>query len=93
LVKQDLSNYWFPKLYFHDRSANTFEEVPNGGLLVYYQNRGTMDVANGGTGLKAFPPGLKMVSGNPRRRGTKYVFSRALTLGFLLTIFYQVRVG
>ncbi|KAJ3512650.1 hypothetical protein NLJ89_g3400 [Agrocybe chaxingu] len=72
LVSQDLSNYWFPKLYFLNTQNNTFEDVPNGGLLVYYQNRGTGDVSNGGTGLKAFPPGLKMISGDPRRRARKY---------------------
>ncbi|CAA7262493.1 unnamed protein product [Cyclocybe aegerita] len=72
LVSQDLSNYWFPKLYFLNTQNNTFEDVPNGGLLVYYQNRGIGDAANGGTGLKAFPPGLKMISGDPRRRARKY---------------------
>ncbi|KAF9043060.1 hypothetical protein BJ165DRAFT_219234 [Panaeolus papilionaceus] len=72
LVAQDLSNYWFPKLYFRDPQTGKFEEVPNGGLLVYYQNRGNADVAKGGPGLKAFPPGLKMVSGTPVRRSRKY---------------------
>lgn len=73
-VTEDLSNYWFPKLYFHDRAADTFEEVSNGGLLIYYQNRGNEDVKNGGPGIKAFPPGLKMISGNPMRRTNKYAF-------------------
>lgn len=41
------------------------------GLLIYYQNRGDGDVRNGGTGLKAFPPGFKMLSGNPRARTKK----------------------
>lgn len=71
LVKEDLSNYWFPKLYFHDRAKNKFEEVNNGGLLVYYQNRGDLDVSNGGPGIVAFPPGLKMISGSPMRRSHK----------------------
>ncbi|KDR70134.1 hypothetical protein GALMADRAFT_887752 [Galerina marginata CBS 339.88] len=72
LVAQDLSNYWFPKLYFQDPKTKLFEPVPNGGLLVYYQNRGNGDVSNGGPGLKAFPAGLKMISGNPLRRSRKY---------------------
>ncbi|PPQ69349.1 hypothetical protein CVT24_001644 [Panaeolus cyanescens] len=72
LVAQDLSNYWFPKLYFRDPQTGKFEDVPNGGLLVYYQNRGNADVAQGGPGLKAFPPGLKMISGSPIRRSRKY---------------------
>ncbi|KAF8305629.1 hypothetical protein DL93DRAFT_2120902 [Clavulina sp. PMI_390] len=68
LVNQDHSNYWFPKLYFHDPSSGTFTEVPNGGLLIYYQDRGDLAKINGGPGLKAFPPGFKMLSGNPARR-------------------------
>ncbi|KAF8169957.1 hypothetical protein K438DRAFT_1982857 [Mycena galopus ATCC 62051] len=71
-VKQDLSNYWFPKLYFRDPSTKLFEPVDNGGLLVYYQNRGNGDVSNGGSGLKAFPPGFKMITGNPTRRNKTY---------------------
>ena len=63
----------FPKLYFKDPKDGKFEEVSNGGLLIYYQNRGDEDVRNGGPGLKAFPPGFKMISGRPTRRGTKYV--------------------
>ncbi|EPQ54999.1 hypothetical protein GLOTRDRAFT_105878 [Gloeophyllum trabeum ATCC 11539] len=46
--------------------------VNNGGLLVYYQNRGDLDKKNGGPGLKAFPPGLRMITGDPRRRSKKY---------------------
>ncbi|KAG6818244.1 hypothetical protein H0H93_006583 [Arthromyces matolae] len=68
LVTQDKSDYWFPKLYFQDPSTKLFEAVPNGGLLVYYQNRGDGDVSNGGPGIKAFPPGFKMVTGNPTAR-------------------------
>jgi len=67
-VNQDLSNYWFPKLYFHDPATGLFEEVSNGGLLIYYQNRGDQDVSNGGPGLKAFPAGFKMISGSATAR-------------------------
>nr|AEM76788.1 putative WSC domain protein [Armillaria mellea] len=42
------------------------------GLLIYYQNRGSMDVANGGPGLKAFPEGFRMVTGDPRKRSFQY---------------------
>ncbi|KAG6832002.1 hypothetical protein H0H92_006037 [Tricholoma furcatifolium] len=69
---QDLSDYWFPKLYFQDPTTKLFEPVGNGGLLVYYQNRGNGDVSNGGSGLVAFPPGFKMVSGDPTSRSQKY---------------------
>ncbi|TCD71412.1 hypothetical protein EIP91_010118 [Steccherinum ochraceum] len=71
MVTQDKSNYWFPKLYYMYPNG-TFQAVGNGGLLVYYQNRGTQDVANGGPGLKAFPPGLKMITGDPTRRAKKF---------------------
>ncbi|KAK0472168.1 hypothetical protein IW261DRAFT_1596974 [Armillaria novae-zelandiae] len=71
-VGQDLSNYWFPKLYFRDPKTGLFESVANGGLLIYYQNRGSMDVANGGTGLKAFPEGFRMITGDPRKRSFQY---------------------
>jgi hypothetical protein len=50
--RQDLSNYWFPKLYFQDPKTKLFEPVANGGLLVYYQNRGDGDKSNGGPGIK-----------------------------------------
>ncbi|KZP14798.1 hypothetical protein FIBSPDRAFT_867930 [Athelia psychrophila] len=68
---QDMSNYWFPKLYFKDPKTGSYEEVANGGLLVYYLNRGTQDVINGGPGLKAFPPGFRMVSGNAASRSSQ----------------------
>ncbi|PBK62265.1 hypothetical protein ARMSODRAFT_964281 [Armillaria solidipes] len=71
-VGQDLSNYWFPKLYFRDPETGLFESVANGGLLIYYQNRGSMDVANGGPGLKAFPEGFRMITGDPRKRSFQY---------------------
>jgi hypothetical protein len=43
------------------------------GLLVYYLHRGAGDVRNGGQGLKAFPPGFKMIGGNPASRTKKSV--------------------
>lgn len=45
LIKQDLSNYWTPKLYYHAENGS-FISVPmvgdnaqdlNGGMVVYYQ--------------------------------------------------------
>ncbi|PPQ96696.1 hypothetical protein CVT26_010248 [Gymnopilus dilepis] len=62
----------FPKLYFQDPRNKSFTPVPDGGLLVYYENRGGNDTSNGGTGLKAFPPGFKMISGSPTRRSRKF---------------------
>lgn len=57
------------------RQSMSFEVELNTcpGLLAYYQNRGTQDKANGGPGLKAFPPGFRMVTGNPLKRSARYV--------------------
>ncbi|KAG9012262.1 hypothetical protein FRB94_006292 [Tulasnella sp. JGI-2019a] len=71
-VAQDLSNYWVPTLYFKDPVAGTFTKVPNGGLLVYYLDRGDGDVLNGGKGLTAFPPGFRMLSGSTTKRSLHY---------------------
>ncbi|KAJ1329293.1 DUF1996 domain-containing protein [Microdochium nivale] len=64
-VKQDLSAYWTPGLYFEDAVTGKFEPVPQvGGLLAYYLLR------NGGTDqpIKAFPPGFRMLAGSSLRR-------------------------
>ncbi|KAG9030809.1 hypothetical protein FRB95_003501 [Tulasnella sp. JGI-2019a] len=71
-VTNDLSNYWVPTLYFKDPLNGTFTKVPNGGLLVYYENRGDGDTSNGGKGLTAFPPGFRMISGNAAKRAQIY---------------------
>ncbi|KFZ11851.1 hypothetical protein V502_07371 [Pseudogymnoascus sp. VKM F-4520 (FW-2644)] len=57
----DKSAYWNPQLYYL-HSNGQFEEVPNGGMAVYYLGRG-MDAA-GGTLAGPFPKGLKFLSGN-----------------------------
>ncbi|KAH7033096.1 uncharacterized protein B0I36DRAFT_320768 [Microdochium trichocladiopsis] len=64
-VKQDMSAYWFPTLYFQDSATNKFEPVPQvGGLLAYYLLR------NGNTNqqITAFPPGFRMLAGTSLRR-------------------------
>lgn len=35
-AKADKSNYWFPKLYFHDEKDDSFEEVEVDYVNVYY---------------------------------------------------------
>jgi len=65
VAKEDLSNYWYPKLYFRDPKTGKLEAVTDGGLTVYYLFRGAGDKKNGGPGLKAFPNGLKMLAGTP----------------------------
>ncbi|KAK0389515.1 hypothetical protein NLU13_3090 [Sarocladium strictum] len=61
-VKGDLSNYWFPKLYFHDEAKNDFEEVEVMYVNVYYFFDATND------DIKAFPKGLGIFSGDPMTR-------------------------
>ncbi|KAG8845165.1 hypothetical protein FRB96_002609 [Tulasnella sp. 330] len=66
------NNYWVPTLYFKDPINGTFTKVPNGGLLVYYENRGNDAPINGGKGLVAPPPGFRMLSGNAAKRSQVY---------------------
>ncbi|EEB94710.1 hypothetical protein MPER_06432, partial [Moniliophthora perniciosa FA553] len=61
-----------PKLYLLDPKTQKFEAVKNN--VVNYHNRGNLDKANGGPGLKAFPPGFKMASGTPTLRSKKNTF-------------------
>jgi hypothetical protein len=64
LVTDDHSVYWYPRLFFQDPQTGKFESVPNGGADVYYLFRGDADKNHGGPGLKAFPNGLKMLTGD-----------------------------
>ena len=56
-VKPDMSNYWYPALYFNDKSAGTYKMVPT-QLETYYH----FDPINGKS-RTAFPAGFKMLSG------------------------------
>ncbi|EXJ54754.1 murein transglycosylase [Cladophialophora yegresii CBS 114405] len=59
----DNSNYWTPTLFFQHQNGS-FESVDQvGGMTVYYLQR-----AGEGEKLKAFPPGFRMVAGNPFKR-------------------------
>ncbi|KAG4437880.1 hypothetical protein IFR05_006640 [Cadophora sp. M221] len=67
----DHSNYWCPQLY--NRRDGMFELVPFTGANMYYK-KFTCDYQAGGqwcprpSGARPFPPGLRMVAGNPFRR-------------------------
>ena len=61
-IGADKSGYWTPLLYY-EHANGTFEEVPNGGTVVYYLGRGS-DIAN----AVPFPKGFQMVSGTPLAR-------------------------
>lgn len=62
LIKGDLSAYWYPQLYFQDPQDGHFEPVELFYMNIYYFFEGTNDE------IKAFPTGLKMVSGNAMTR-------------------------
>ncbi|KIW03592.1 uncharacterized protein PV09_05346 [Verruconis gallopava] len=72
-ITADFSNYWTPKLYYQAQNGS-FQSVPtvgdnaqdlNGGMTVYYQQRGP--AASDGT-LKAFPAGFRMLAGDTTKR-------------------------
>ncbi|KAI8943290.1 hypothetical protein NX059_001310 [Plenodomus lindquistii] len=70
-TQEDKSNYWTPTLYARLRN-NSFTPVPvagdhsdtNGGMTVYYLQR----PANTTDTLTAFPPGFRMLAGDPSKR-------------------------
>lgn len=61
-IQADKSIYWTPQLYYQHGNG-TFQEVPNGGHVVYYLGRGDQR-AN----IEPFPPGFKMLSGDSGAR-------------------------
>ncbi|KAJ2969664.1 hypothetical protein NUW58_g9932 [Xylaria curta] len=61
-IKNDHSNYWVPTLWFHDPKNGTFSKVPLFYMNVYYFFEATDDE------IKAFPVGLKMLSGDSKTR-------------------------
>ena len=74
-VKQDLSAYWTPKLYYMSEDGSYFEDVPQagegpgvtGGLTVYYEQRGPNPAS-----LLPFPEGFRMMAGDPFQRNETY---------------------
>ncbi|KAF2774222.1 WSC-domain-containing protein, partial [Teratosphaeria nubilosa] len=72
-IKQDLSAYWTPKLYWMNEEGTLFEDVPQagegdgttGGLTVYYEQRysNTTDEK-----VLAFPENFRMLAGDPFQR-------------------------
>lgn len=61
-IEKDLSAYWTPLLYY-EHANGSFEEVPNGGMAVYYLGRG-----DNKTNIQPFPPGFRMLSGDAAAR-------------------------
>ncbi|KAH8200327.1 hypothetical protein TruAng_005480 [Truncatella angustata] len=62
LIKNDKSNYWIPDLWFRSPTNGTFKKVPLFYMNIYYFFEESDD------DIKAFPPGLKMVIGDPTKR-------------------------
>lgn len=62
LIVGDNSGYWVPKLFFHDKAADTVEPVDMFYMNVYYFFEPTDDE------IKAFPIGLQMVAGDASLR-------------------------
>lgn len=58
----DKSNYWVPRVYFHDEANDTFEPVPVFYTNVYYFFDATDD------DIKAFPRGLSILAGDTSTR-------------------------
>ncbi|KAG0309644.1 hypothetical protein BGZ98_000053, partial [Dissophora globulifera] len=69
LAGADQSNYWFPSLYYHNKNG-TYSLVKSQGLTVYYLMR---DGPNEKVPkFTAFPPGFRMVAGNPAWANKKF---------------------
>ncbi|POY74300.1 hypothetical protein BMF94_2493 [Rhodotorula taiwanensis] len=66
LVKQDLSAYWTPQLYFQwaNGSFSSVQWVGAGLLIYYLQRNNPADT----TKVTAFPDGFRMLTGDPFRR-------------------------
>jgi hypothetical protein len=70
-IKQDMSNYWTPKLYYMSENG-TYIDVPQsgdgqgvfGGMTVYYLQRGGPNNDN----LTAYPKDFRMLAGDPFKR-------------------------
>ncbi|KAI1099056.1 hypothetical protein F4804DRAFT_337603 [Jackrogersella minutella] len=61
-ILNDKSNYWVPTLWFQSPANGTFKKVPLFYMNAYYKFDATNDE------IKAFPPGLKIVSGDAMKR-------------------------
>lgn len=66
-IKADLSNYWFPTLYFKDPKDNTFTRVPQLPYHKIYYKYGRHD-STFDTEMSEFPSGFRMITGNAMLR-------------------------
>ncbi|KAI5477385.1 WSC and DUF1996 domain containing protein [Pseudohyphozyma bogoriensis] len=79
LVKQDLSAYWTPALYFQwaNGSFSLVDQV-GGGLIYYLPRNNTLDT----TPVLAFPDGLRVLTGNPFLRSYNESSLQAQAIGW-----------
>ncbi|KAH6909433.1 hypothetical protein BKA70DRAFT_1385655 [Coprinopsis sp. MPI-PUGE-AT-0042] len=71
---EDFSNYWTATMYFKHPTNGSYKRVPimqnaalpngiNGGMTIYYTQQDFN--SNGNQKIRAFPPGFRMIIGNP----------------------------
>lgn len=61
-ITKDLSAYWQPQLYYYNPTDTSYTAIPSYAKIYYLQRLGPK-----GGKLTAFPPGFRMVAGNPMR--------------------------
>ncbi|KAG9234208.1 hypothetical protein BJ875DRAFT_504869 [Amylocarpus encephaloides] len=69
-VKEDMSNYWVPTLYYKGPDGKFTEVTQTGGATIYYLQR-TDSLDPEYPHLTAFPNDLRMVAGDPFLRSYK----------------------
>jgi len=62
-VTVDKSNYWIPQMYYYNPADQSYQAIPVAYMNAYYLPRAGKDGI-----VKAFPDGLRMLSGTPNRR-------------------------
>ncbi|KAI1879250.1 hypothetical protein JX265_002204 [Neoarthrinium moseri] len=67
-VKEDMSNYWVPNLYYRAENGSFIPVKQSGGALIYYLQRQDEKDPEFDKGLVAFPKDFRMIAGNPNNR-------------------------
>lgn len=67
-VTKDLSNYWFPQLFFRFDNGSFAAVKNSGGSLIYYLHRHDKKEPEYAKGLQPFPEGFRMIAGEPLAR-------------------------
>ncbi|WWD22710.1 hypothetical protein CI109_107203 [Kwoniella shandongensis] len=63
-ITVDKSNYWTPQMYYYNPKDASYQAIPVSYVNTYYLPR----YSPGETTVRAFPDGLRMLSGDPNRR-------------------------